>query len=242
MRVPGISGFPIRLLALGVLCLIVGCRGAEPDEVQPFDTDYLVKPPQKEQVAFEVIFARYEEFDRAAMEEGWAALTVPEGQTAELWRKNGLRVGWAAGEKAGDLRRILKRMRSLRSVERGFEMPSQLSFKVVLARQASMGLVYETAKAKAYKDVTDLEFGLLIRSLGAGESAAVSIVPFLVGDEEVMPLEGMQLLLEIAGAEIIAIGPVSDPPERRLGELMLLRDDPTGLSTSLVLIEPELIR
>ena len=241
MRVPEITSFPMKLLVLGVLCLIVGCRGAAPDEVQPLETDYLIRAPLKQRVAFEVFFTRYEEFDREAMAEGWAALTPPEEQVASLWRKNGLRFGWAAGEKAEEFRRILKRMGSLRSMGRVFEMPSQQSFKVVLGRRASMGLVYETAKAKAYKDVTDLEFGLLIRSLGAGKAASVAIAPFMVGAEEVMPLEGMQFLLEITQAEIIAIGPVSDPPERRLGELML-RDDPTGLSTSLVLIEPKLVR
>ena len=222
------------------MCLAVGCRSVQPGEAQPLDTDYLAKPPQKERVAFQIVFARFDQFDEQLMSEGWALVTPPAEETVRLWQANGLKVGWAAGKEAAELRRVLKNMSSLRAQERRFEMPSQQYIKVVIARRDLMGLVYETLKAKAYADVADLEFALLLRSVGTGKNAAVSVVPFFAAGEDATSLEGMQLLVELARAEVILIGPIADPEDRRLGTLMQ-RDDPTGRSTGLLVIEPELV-
>jgi len=193
-------------------------------------------------MAFDIVFARYEDVEAPVMEEGWALLDGPEEETAELWAANGLRVGWAAAEGARALRRVLKRLGTLESTERKFIMPSRQSVDVKLGRAAAMGLVYETSHGKAYEDVADLELGLLLKALDAPGPRSVSISPFFAaGDGRVTALEGMHILVPVESAGMILIGPAADIPHSRLGELMLQKL-PGASSRSLVIIECEITR
>jgi len=242
MRTSAISYFLIRLLAAAAICAASGCRGERPPQGEPLDTSYLASPPQRRQVAFDIVFARYEDVEAPVMEEGWALLDGPEEETAELWAANGLRIGWTAAEGARALRRVLKRLGTLESTERRFIMPSRQSIDVELGRAAAMGLVYETSHGKAYEDVVDLELGLLLKALHAPGPCSVSLSPFFAaGDGQITALKGMDILLPVESAEMILIGPAADVPHSRLGELML-REQPAASSRSLVIIECEITR
>ncbi len=235
-----VSYVPMGLVILCVVVATFGCRSIEPAELEALDSAYLARPLERRQVAFDVVFARYEDFDADLVEECWALLTPPAQETSGLWQANGLRVGWIASEDAPALREILRKMHTLQSTERRFVMPSRQSIEIHLGRTATKGLIYETSAGKAYRDVSDMRFEMLLRSLGAGRDASVSIVPFFTSEgDEVTPLGGLELLVEVSEAEMILVGMAAEREERRIGGL-LMSDDPIGRRRSLLIIEPKL--
>ena len=225
---------------LGVLLaalLAGGCRETEPYAGEPLDPRHFVSEEAGEAVAFSLTFARYNLLESDVISEAWKAVQTPDEAVCKLWAENGLRIALAKGEDTLQLRQALSGASTFRALETRIMMPSQRNFDIYLGRGIeSGGIIYATAKAKGYRDVTG--FRLIIRGivLGRGADTRLTLAPVLTEPEQgtAEAMEGLLLTFPAEEGMIILIGPVGEPDEKSLGAL--LRDEDAALGDGRLLI------
>jgi hypothetical protein len=241
------GGFCVVCAALAAV--FGGCRGDDPLISDGLDTKFFVSGLPDGRPALVVTFARYNILESDIIEEAWTAAAPPQeadentsvseksASIGALWEANSLRIACVTGETAAKVRRTLRSASTFRGTRTQVMMPSQTTFDLHLGRrQASGGVIYETSKTKAFKDVTNLQLVASCMIIGRSNARKLSLTPLLVeGDASLAVLDGLTELFPIEENMLILIGPVSKPAEKSLGAL--LTGDADFADAQLVAIE-----